>query len=187
MSGADADATQTLPKAVFLDRDGVLNRALVRDGRPYSPTTNAEFVILDEARIACRLLKENGFFLLCVTNQPDIARAITPSATVDSFNEELRRTLALDDVFVCPHEDADACACRKPKPGLLQMGAAKYGLDLTACFMVGDRWRDIEAGQAASCRTVFIDRGYCERSPFGADYVTTSVIEAAEWILSLSA
>jgi D-glycero-D-manno-heptose 1,7-bisphosphate phosphatase len=175
------------PRAVFLDRDGVLNRALVCDGRPYPPASSAEFEILDEAGAACSMLKQHGFLLLCVTNQPDIARGTADRDTVDRFNDELRRVLGLDDIFVCPHDDSDACSCRKPKPGMLLTGAEKYDLDLTSSFMVGDRWRDIAAGQATSCRTVFIDRGYRERPPVGADYVTTSVLDAAKWILNVTA
>jgi D-glycero-D-manno-heptose 1,7-bisphosphate phosphatase len=173
-------------RAVFFDRDGILNEAIVRAGRPYSPRTMAEFRVLDEARAACRLLGAFGFKLLCVTNQPDIARGDIDPALVDAFHGVLRDALSLCDVLVCPHDDADNCPCRKPKPGLLLASASKYNVDLSDSFVIGDRWRDIAAGRAAGCRTAWVDRGYSERLAIDSDFVTTSVLSAAEWILDVS-
>jgi D-glycero-D-manno-heptose 1,7-bisphosphate phosphatase len=175
-----------LMRAIFFDRDGVLNRAIVKNGKSYPPRTMAEFEILAEARWACQFLKAHGFLLLCVTNQPDIARGTANWETVSAFNELLRQTLGLDAVMVCPHDDADGCACRKPKPGLLLSGADAYGIDLTASFMIGDRWRDIEAGRAVGCRTAFVDRGYDEGVPPNSDYVASSTADAARWICSIN-
>lgn len=169
--------------AAFLDRDGVLNRAIVRDGRPYPPQGLHELEVLQEAAEACRLLKTNGLLLICITNQPDIARGAAQQSVIDELNEVVRNELQLDDILVCPHDDADRCNCRKPQPGLLFHAADKYGIDLPLSFIIGDRWRDIEAGQAAGCRTVFVDRGYRERRPVGASYVASSTLDAAEWIV----
>jgi len=171
-------------KAVFLDRDGVLNQAVVRNGKPYPPASAAELVLAPDAKAALVELKEQGFLLLVVTNQPDVAKGITTPAAVEEINRKLVSELPVDDVFVCYHQDSDHCDCRKPKPGMILEGACKHDVDLAESFMVGDRWRDVEAGQNAGCRTVLIDGGYTEREPVRpADTRVHSLKEAADWIL----
>ena len=169
--------------AVFLDRDGVLVRAAVRDGRPYPPSTFEDLEILPEARTACRALRNAGFLLIAATNQPDVARGDARRADVEAMNVRVREELALDAVYACFHDDADECDCRKPKPGLLTRAASDYGVDLSGSYMVGDRWRDIEAGSAAGCHTIFIDYSYAERRPADPSAVVRSTAEAAQWIL----
>jgi len=173
-------------RAVFLDRDGVLNRALIRNGRPYPPQSLGELELLPGVESACHALHDAGFMLVVVTNQPDISRGTTTAAQVHSMNAAVTRQLPIDVVRVCPHDDADACECRKPKPGMLEAAAKDYLIDLASSFMVGDRWRDIEAGRRAGCRTVWIDCGYEERAPEGADLRTSALAEAVPWILNLS-
>ncbi len=146
--------------AVFFDRDGVLNHALLRDGRPISPRTPAEFVLVEDAAAALALLRMHGFATFAVTNQPDLARGLLSAAALDAMHARLRIALPLDEIAVCAHDDADACACRKPRPGLLTGLAARHGLDLRRSFMVGDTWRDTGAGEAAGCRTLLLDRPY---------------------------
>jgi D-glycero-D-manno-heptose 1,7-bisphosphate phosphatase len=169
--------------AVFLDRDGVLNRAIVRDGKPLPPQTLAEFAILPGVPDALRHLRQAGFALVVVTNQPDVARGTQSRSVVEAINLELTSRLPLDAVQVCYHDDADRCACRKPKPGLLVESAASLGLALETSYMVGDRWRDVEAGRAAGCKTILIDRGYSERGDCTPDHRASDLAEAAEWIL----
>jgi len=169
--------------AVFLDRDGVLNEAIVRDGKPYPPASAAEVKIIPDAAAALARLKARGLPLIVVTNQPDVARGTQSIAAVEAINDRLRRELPIDDFLTCAHDDGDGCACRKPKPGLILEGAARHGADPARSFVVGDRWRDIEAGKNAGCRTVWIDRGYRERSPEAPDARVGSVTEAVEWIL----
>jgi D-glycero-D-manno-heptose 1,7-bisphosphate phosphatase len=177
--------TSGVQSAVFLDRDGVLNRAIVRDGRPYPPATLDEFAILRGVPEACVTLRRAGFLLLVVTNQPDIARGLQDRARVDEFHEVLLRSIPIDAVYVCPHDDADGCDCRKPGPGMLLEAAREFGLNLGSCVMVGDRWRDVEAGRRAGCRTVFVDRGYSEPAPAHPDAIVSDLVEAAEWITSV--
>jgi D-glycero-D-manno-heptose 1,7-bisphosphate phosphatase len=170
--------------AVFLDRDGVLNRALVRGGKPYSPAGLHELVIPADVPDALRSLRAAGFALVVVTNQPNVARGIHPRAVVEEVNAALRAQLPLDDIFVCYHDDSDGCACRKPQPGLLLQAAAEYRIDLARSFMVGDRWRDVEAGRRAGCRTVLIEGHYQEDGPTSPpDYIACSLTDAASWIL----
>jgi len=170
-------------RAVFLDRDGVLNRAVLRDGKPYPPSTLADLRLLPGVREACRMLREAGFALVLITNQPDIARGTANAGEVGEMHSRLRRFLQLDDVRVCPHDDDARCDCRKPKPGLLLEAARAMGIDLESSFVVGDRWRDVEAGQRAGCQTLFVDYGYRERQPDGPFTRVRSLLEAANWIL----
>lgn len=168
--------------AVFLDRDGVINEPIVRHGRPFAPTSLAELVILPETPGACRHLRDEGFMLIVVTNQPEVSRGTLDVTTLESLHEALRTRLPLDGIYVCPHDDGDHCSCRKPAPGLLLMAAEDHGIDLQQSFLVGDRWRDIEAGRQAGCRTIFVNRRYLEREAVGADVEVRNLAEAAAWV-----
>ncbi len=174
-----------MKRAVFLDRDGVLARALMREGKAYAPVTPDEMEIEPESPAALARLKGAGFLLVVVTNQPDVGRGTTRREDVETMHSALRAALPLDAVYVCYHDDSAACACRKPKPGMLMEAAAALGIDCARSYMVGDRWRDIDAGAAAGCRTVWIDRGYAERTP---DHTPDARVEtltgAVSWILS---
>lgn len=174
---------RAVKRAVFLDRDGVLNASVVRNGTPHPPASVAEMEILPGVPEALVALRAGGFDLVVVTNQPDVARGTQTRAAVDAIHDRMRATLALDAVYACFHDDADACACRKPEPGLLVNAAADRGIDLATSFMVGDRWRDIDAGLAAGCRAIFIDRGYNERKPERFAVNVAGLPEAAAWIL----
>jgi D-glycero-D-manno-heptose 1,7-bisphosphate phosphatase len=171
-------------RAVFLDRDGVLNRAIVRDGRPYPPAVPEAFEILPGVAEAARRLRDAGFLVIVATNQPDVARGTQRREVVEAMNAQLSAALPIDEFRVC-YEDGDDCPRRKPNPGLLLEAAHAHEIDLAASFMVGDRWRDVEAGQRAGCRTVFIELGYAERPPLPpADHTTTDLPSAVNWILS---
>ena len=173
-----------LNRAVFLDRDGVLNRAVIRDGRPYPPATLDLFEILPGVPEAVRRLHDAGFLLIGATNQPDVARGTQRREVVEAMNGRLLADTPITAILVC-YEDGEDCPRRKPNPGLLLEAAVTYSIDLAASFMVGDRWRDIEAGQLAGCRTIFLDRNYAERLPDPpADYTTADLPAAADWILS---
>jgi D-glycero-D-manno-heptose 1,7-bisphosphate phosphatase len=171
-------------RAVFLDRDGVINQSVMRDGVPCPPATVSETVLADSAAESLARLKDRGFYLLVVTNQPDVRRGTTAKEDVERIHDWLAAQLPLDDFFVCYHDDADDCACRKPRPGLVLEAAAKHAIDLSRSFCIGDRWRDVDAGAAAGCRTILIDHGYNERRPRAEpDTRVLSLQEAADWIL----
>jgi D-glycero-D-manno-heptose 1,7-bisphosphate phosphatase len=169
--------------AVFLDRDGVISRPMIRGRRPYPPGSLAELEILPGVPAALRALKAGGYCLAVVTNQPDIARGTIPRTTVDGMNDWLKSTLPLDAVLTCAHDDADQCQCRKPLPGLITQAARELRVDCAASYLIGDRWRDIEAGRRAGCKTFFIDYGYDEQAPQLYDFRVTSLAEAARIIL----
>ena len=174
-------ATRSRP-AVFLDRDGVLNEAFVRDGVPTPPRSLEEFRILPGVAHACSELRRAGFVLVVVTNQPDVARGKQTRAEVDKMHERLRSLVPLDEVCVCPHDDCDGCACRKPRPGLLLDAAERLNLDLARSASVGDRWRDIEAAQRAGVTAIYIERHYGGPTPTGAHVAVADLPEAAAWI-----
>jgi D-glycero-D-manno-heptose 1,7-bisphosphate phosphatase len=173
-------------RAVFLDRDGVINRALERDGKPYPPTTLAEFEILPDVPAACARLKAAGFLLVVTTNQPDVGRGTLEQAVVEKIHSYMTANLPIDRVEVCfhPGKGLSDCACRKPKPGMLLHAARELGIDLAQSWMVGDRWRDVDCGHAAGCKTVFIDYGYAEELKQKPDFSARNLGEAADIILA---
>lgn len=176
--------TAAARQAVFLDRDGVLNRAIVRNGKPYPPASLTELQILPGTADALAVLQAAGFLLIGVTNQPDVARGTQRREVVEAINAVLLAALPLAEILVCYHDDRDGCSCRKPQPGLLFQAAATYGIDLPASFMIGDRWRDVGAGHRAGCRTVLLDYRYDEGAVEDPpDYTGHSLPEAAAWIL----
>jgi D-glycero-D-manno-heptose 1,7-bisphosphate phosphatase len=170
-------------RAVFLDRDGVINANLERDGRPVAPTTLAEFRILPGVEDAVQQLKEQGYLVIVITNQPDVANGLTERSTVEAMHDALRTRVPVDDVKVCFHNDAAGCECRKPKPGLILAAATEHDIDLRRSYVVGDRWRDVAAGRAAGCATIFIDYGYKQDGPNFPDKVAKSLPEAAALII----
>lgn len=169
---------------MFLDRDGVINRAVVKDGKPYPPQSLGEIEILPGVAEAIRSLKAAEYLVVVVSNQPDVARGTQSQDTVESMNRHLGSVLGIDHFQICYHDDGDGCHCRKPKPGLLTDAAKLLGIELSESVLVGDRWRDIAAGKAAGCRTVWIDWGYQERQPEEFDLRAASLLDASRWILA---
>jgi len=173
-------------RAVFLDRDGVVNRALVRNGKPYPPTNLNEFTILPDVAEACRKLKESGYMLVVATNQPDVGRGTLSQSVVEEMHAFLLKQAPIDRIEVCYHpgRGQSNCDCRKPLPGMLLNASRELGLDLSQSWMVGDRFGDIMCGRAAGCRTILIGGGYNEESQIAPDFRTSSLAEAATIILS---
>jgi D-glycero-D-manno-heptose 1,7-bisphosphate phosphatase len=170
--------------AIFLDRDGIMNRAVVRDGRPFPPASMEEFEILPGALISLPKLASSGYVLIGITNQPDVARGTQTRQRVESFNALLQSNLPVHEIFVCYHDNLDHCECRKPRPGLILQAAQKYNLDLSQSWMVGDRWKDIAAGQALGLKTIFVNYHYVE--PFEgppADFIVEDTSALADIIL----
>src|SRR5690349_1452719 len=115
-----------LKKAVFLDRDGVLNSAIVKNNKPYPPASLNELYIPDDVPHALSALKAEGYLLIGATNQPDVARGKTPRELVESINAKVMQVCALDEIRVCYHDDHDNCHCRKPLPGLIIEAANEH-------------------------------------------------------------
>lgn len=171
--------------AVFLDRDGVLNVIVEREGRPESPRVRGEFVLVAGARDSVDRLKAAGLPVFVVTNQPDLARGLLPVAELDAMMRQLEDDVGVDDMRVCPHEDRHGCTCRKPAPGMILELAAHWGVDTRRSFMVGDTWRDMEAGRAAGCRTVLLRTWYNDDAD--GDMTVSDLGAAVDWILTARA
>ena len=170
--------------AIFLDRDGVINRAVVREGKPYPPASMDEFVFLDGVGEACALLKQAGFLLVVVTNQPDVARGTQSIEAVEEMHAAMCEVLPIDRVEVCyDADDSTGSNRRKPRPGMLLDAASALNVDLSRSIMIGDRWRDIDCGHAAGCTTVFIDYGYKEQLRAQPDMRAASLLDAARLIV----
>ncbi len=175
-------------RAVFLDRDGVLNPPIVREGRPYPPQTPAEFRLYPEAPEACALLRHAGFLLVIVTNQPDIGRGTQSIEVIEAMHQRLQQAIPMDRIEICTAADdrAPDARRRKPAPGMVLDAAAALSIDLTRSYLIGDRWRDIDCGHAAGCTTLFIERGYIEKLRQPPHHRVSNLLEAAQLILTLA-
>jgi len=172
-------------RAVFLDRDGVLNRTTVDAGVPHPPPTAADLQVLPGVAEGLDLLVAEGLLRIVVTNQPDVARGTQTREAVEAINDRLMRELPLDAIFTCYHQDADGCECRKPRAGLLARAADAHGVDLARSFMVGDRWSDVAAGQAAGCTTFLLETPYSQSHRCAPDFQASDLLHAAQRIVAL--
>ena len=183
-----ADTPTLKRRAIFLDRDGVINRPVVREGKPYAPTSLAEFEILPGVSEACQALKKLGFLLVVVTNQPDVGRGTLAREVVESIHGRLLQQLPIDRLMTCFHGGTvwgDPCKCRKPQPGMLFQAAEELKIDLAKSFVIGDRWRDVDCGFNAGCSTIFIDWGYEEKLKRDPDFRARDLLGAAQLIEQL--
>ncbi len=172
-------------RAVFLDRDGVINRSCVVNGKPYPPANLAVMEIVPDAPLALDMLSKAGFLLIVITNQPDVAKGTTSYETVEAINNHLVACLPIDEIRTCFHDNQHGCDCRKPAPGALLAAAQQHCIDLSTSYMVGDRWSDVEAGQRAGCQTIYIDYGYTEKQPTTMNYRVQTLLEAAQIIVKI--
>ena len=174
-----------MKKAIFLDRDGVVNKAFIRNGLPTSPNSLNELEILPGVKESILRLKKLNYICLLVTNQPDVSRGKIEKKTVIEMNSFLKKEIELDDIFVCYHDDKDNCKCRKPKPGMIIQASKKWDIDVRKSFMIGDRWRDIQAGISAGCKTIFIENNYNEDKRVKASYTSANLVDAVFIIAKL--
>lgn len=168
-------------RACFLDRDGVINRAIVKEGKPYPPRDLTDLEILPGVVDALKDLRKAGYLLIVITNQPDVARGTQKKEVVEAMHQRLLKDLPLDDIEVCYDEASDRY---KPLPGMILDSAKKHRIDLGSSYMVGDRWRDVGAGKAAGCFTIFIDHKYREKLTETPHFVCLNLKEAAKTILN---
>ena len=175
-----------MKKAVFLDRDGVINKTVIRNGQHAAPFTLDELKILPNVKESILILKELNFLCVVVTNQPDVSRGKVKKGSILEINNNLKIKTKFDDIFVCYHDDIDNCNCRKPKAGLLIEASKKWNIDLKKSFMIGDRWKDIDAGNNAGCKTIFIDYKYNEIKPNNPDFTTDNLTNATNIIKKIN-
>lgn len=169
-------------RAVFFDRDGVINRAIIVDGKPKSPKLINELFIYNEAIELIKMVRNLDLVPIIITNQPEIARGNITLDQANAINDYILRVTQVERVYMCPHDDADSCQCRKPKPGLLKEASKELGINLKTSYCIGDRWRDIEAGLSVGTKTIWIDRGYIEPEPNYFDLKISSLKEAGDFI-----
>jgi D-glycero-D-manno-heptose 1,7-bisphosphate phosphatase len=173
-----------LRPAVFLDRDGVLNQTVVVEGKPYPPLSVESFELIEGVPEGLQRLRAAGFLLIVVSNQPDIARKAQSEQAIEAMHEKLRSLVTVDDIRVCPHDSTDHCRCRKPLPGMILDAAREFGIALQSSYLVGDRWRDVDAGVAAGVKTIFIDYGYAEQLKAEPWQIVSTFVEAVTRILA---
>lgn len=178
-------ARATGRSAVFLDRDGTLNRTFEVGGVPRPPDGPDALELLPGVAQAVDRLRRAGLVLIVVTNQPDVARGDTRREAVEAINAELRQRLPLDAIYCCYHDDPDGCDCRKPRPGMLISAAERFGLELSDSYLVGDRWKDVEAGRRVGCTTILLEASYSEAARSRPDHVVADLPAAVDLILTL--
>ena len=175
-----------MKRAIFLDRDGVLNKTVIKEKKITSPLNLDELKIVPEAKETLETFKKYGYLLIMVTNQPDIAKNKNTKKNVEEINNFLKNLLNIDDIFVCYHDDKDFCNCRKPKSGMLIEASKKHNIDLSKSFIIGDRWKDVEAGKNVGCKTIFIDFKYKEKLKSMPNYTITNIADAKNIIKEIS-
>ena len=167
---------------MFLDRDGVLAEAIVRaDGKSYAPTKVEDFALVPGAGAQVQRLRDAGFLCIVFTNQPELANGELLRADLDTMHQQLAAAVPLDDIYVCPHDKSEGCPCHKPATAMLDDAAARWGVDLATSYVVGDRWRDVDAGRNAGCYSILIDRPYSAASQ--ADARVATLAEAVDTVL----
>jgi D-glycero-D-manno-heptose 1,7-bisphosphate phosphatase len=167
-------------KAIFLDRDGVLNKTIFRMGKERAPYTLEEFVLFDGVEHALKLLKNKEYLLIVVTNQPDVARGWVEMERVTEVNEKLKELLPLDEIKACFHTDKDNCHCRKPRPGMLIEAQKKWNINPHQSYMVGDNFTDIAAGVAIGCKTVLIGSAINDEDKYPSPHFRAKSLR--EWV-----
>lgn len=171
-----------MKKAIFLDRDGVINQLIIREGRAQAPYTLEEFALYPGVEEALKIIKNAGYLAIVVTNQPDVARGWVKKESVELINAKIRELLPIDDIKICFHTNSDNCLCRKPMPGMLVEAAQEWGVDLEKSFMIGDRYGDISAGVRAGCKTILIGEGDAQGDYPSPDHKASLLIDAVKFI-----
>jgi D-glycero-D-manno-heptose 1,7-bisphosphate phosphatase len=171
-------------KAIFLDRDGVLNKAIIRNKKPYPPSCLSELEIIPGVYEGLQLLKHSGFKLIVISNQPDVSRGTLKIESVNEINNSIIEQLKIDEVICCFHDDIDNCDCRKPKTGMILEALKKWDIDLSLSYLIGDRWRDIETAKNIGVPSILINYDYDEKK-VSADFECSNLEEAANFILKI--
>lgn len=172
-------------KALFLDRDGVLNAAIIRKGKPFAPKKISEIKLYNNIQNILKILKK-VFYIIVISNQPDVGNGIIKKKKSLKINSIICKKNFIDKYYLCFHTEKEKCKCRKPEIKSIIMAKKKYKLDLSKSFFIGDRKKDIDAGNKSGCTTIFIDRKYREEKPKIFKYKCRSTKEALTWIKNSS-
>ena len=164
-------------KCVFFDRDGILNKSIIKNGKPYAPLFFRDFKVYATAQYVVRNLKSRGYKIIVITNQPDINKKKLKVSEFKKMNNFLKKNILVDKIYFCPHLQSEKCSCRKPRIKLFKLAVRKYKINLNGSYMVGDRKTDISAGRLAGCKTIYVKKRYKEDPPFNQDYTVNNLIE----------
>jgi len=170
-------------KAVFLDRDGVLVKSIVRKGKGYAPTNLKNFRIYKDSFKCIKVLNSLGFKTIVVTNQPDVERKLISNKTLKKMHNLLKKKTKVTKIFFCPHTLEAKCKCRKPRTGMLNKASQMFNINFKKSYMVGDRSIDIDCGNKVGCKSIFIDRNYLEKKPLKQIVSVRNIKEATKFIL----
>lgn len=171
-----------IKRAIFLDRDGIINSSVVKEGKPYPPASVVEVQFITGVRECLLKFAKKGFLIFIITNQPDVARGTKNIEEIEKIHHLIKEQFPVDEIFACYHDDEDHCTCRKPGIGFFLQAQRDYAIDLTQSYMVGDRWRDIDAGKNAGCTTIFVDYGYNEKLKQQPDFIIQEPAEMIQYI-----
>lgn len=167
-------------RGFFIDRDGVINRCQMHNGVSIPPKDLDSLQLLDGVEQAIEILKRTGIVPVVITNQPDVERGTQTRETVNQINRKIEVLTGITSFYVCYHDDASNCECRKPKIGMIKKASADLGIDIKRSYMIGDRWKDIATGQRAGVReSFFIDYAYSEKKPSQPYTLVKSLLEAS--------
>ena len=166
----------TKNKAFFFDRDGVLNKAVIKQKKPFPPNNIKELIIENFAEEIIIYLKKLNYKIFIFTNQPDVSRKTIKKKDVLQINNFLKKKFDIDDIFVCFCSN-NSCLRRKPNPGMILDAEKKWDINLKESFVVGDRYKDIEAGKNAGTKTIYLEKNYNEKKPYNPDYTIASLKE----------
>jgi D-glycero-D-manno-heptose 1,7-bisphosphate phosphatase len=170
-------------RAVFIDRDGIINKAIVVNRKPFSPVDIYEFKILPKAKKALKTFKKLNLMNIIITNQPDIKTGKQLSKDLDKIHNWMMINLDIDEILVCKHDDNDNCNCRKPKTGMIEQAVEKYQINISQSYLIGDRWKDIQCGQKAGCKeNFFVNYNYNETRPKMPYIVVKSLYECSQYL-----
>jgi len=175
-----------LNRAVFLDRDGVINKAITIDGKGYAPRLLKDFKIFPKVKNDVIKLKKRGFKVFVITNQPDIGNKLIKKKTLNEMHSFLKAKVPIDKIYFCPHTKNDRCKCRKPKPGMIIKASNESKIYLKESYVVGDRKIDIDAGLKAGCKTIFVNNNYYEKKPTKQEKTVKSLHAAVKYILKMN-
>jgi D-glycero-D-manno-heptose 1,7-bisphosphate phosphatase len=172
-----------MKRAIFIERDGILNELSTETKKPIPPRTLEEFRVKSEAGPALYELKAAGFILIATTNQPGLSCGYQSRRELDRIHDVLRRRLPLDDLMVCPHDESDYCPCRTPRPGLLIEAAFKWQVNLEYSFVVSNKWQDAEAARFVGCTSLLVNSPWVGK--VHPDYLISGLKDVVGKILEL--
>jgi len=172
-----------MKRAVFLDRDGVLSKTYIKNGKSFAARKLKDFKLFCDSKESVKKLKLAGFIVIVVTNQPDVGKKIISRTVLKKMHEKLKKKTNVDAIYTCTHTKNKKCYCRKPKPGMILNAAKRHNIDLKNSFMVGDRLIDIVAGRKAKCRSIFLNKKYFEKKPKSQEATFNNLKQAASYIL----